>query len=83
MLVFFFSLWLFVFLILLFEIDRTVHWFWLNLSQICKSCNQLNPSASKRCKVEGCGAKFPEKSVDWEKNTQHGADQPNTAKGTS
>lgn len=76
MLVFFFSIWLFVFLILLFEIDRTVHWFWLNLSQICKSCNQLNPSASKRCKVEGCGAKFPEKSVDWEKIHSMGQTNP-------
>ncbi|KAM7447392.1 hypothetical protein ABFA07_004399 [Porites harrisoni] len=44
--------------------------------KICKSCNQLNPSASKRCKVEGCGAKFPEKSVDWEKIHSMGQTNP-------
>ena len=73
---FFHFKWLIDILILLFEIDRTVFLFWFNLSQVCKSCNQPNPSASKRCKVEGCGAKFPEKSVDWEKIHSMGQTNP-------
>lgn len=34
---------------------------------------QPNPSASKSCKVEGCGANFPEKSFDWEKIHRSGS----------
>lgn len=34
---------------------------------------QPNRSASKSCKVEGCGANFPEKSFDWEKIHRSGS----------